>query len=114
MRIISIEQSLRRRTWPRINRRSEQSTMESQTVGLTAGLEQQSNQSTCESQHSMSRGHPVFQSKSGQQDGRDFNDRGGERERQPISFRSCVGDSENTDQKAVQVVSALSGSLDNV
>ena len=41
------------------------------------------------------------------QDGRDFNNRGGERGRQPISFRSC----EHTDQKAAQVASAPPGPL---
>ena len=107
MRISSIKQTSSRRTRPRINRRSEQSTLERPTVGLTAGLEQQSDQSKCEIQHSMFRGQPVFASKSGKQDRRDFDDRGGERVRQPISFRSCVGDSENTDQKAAQVVSAV-------
>ena len=47
-RISNIKQSSSRRTWPRINRRSEQSTLVSQTVGLTAGLEQQSDKSTCD------------------------------------------------------------------
>ena len=47
---------------------------------------------------------------SGKQDGRDFNKRGGELGRQPISFRSCVEDSEHTDQKAAQVASAPPGS----
>ena len=37
---------------------------------------------------------------SGKQDGRDFNNRDGERGRQPISFRSCAEDSENTGQKS--------------
>ena len=114
MRISSIKQTSSRRTWPRINRRSEQYTLESQTVVLTAGLpvvftaglEQQSDQSTCVSQHSMSRGQPVFESRSGQQDGRDFNVRGGERERQTISFRSCVGGSESRagSERAVRIV----------
>ena len=44
---------------------------------------------------------------SGKQDGRDFNNRSGERGRQPTSFRSCVEDSEHPDQKAAQVASAL-------
>ena len=69
--------------------------MESQTVGLTAGLEQQPDQPTCESQHSMSCVQPVSS---------DFNDRGGERERQSISFRSCVGDSECNDPDSARIV----------
>ena len=56
----------------------------------------------------------MLRANSGKQDGRDFNDRGGERGRWPISFRSCVQDSERTDQKAAQVVSAPSGPLDVV
>ena len=37
-----------------VNQQKEgKSTLESQTVGLTAGLEQQLDQSTCESQHSI-------------------------------------------------------------
>ena len=48
------------------------------------------------------------------QDGRDFNNRGGERGRQPISFLSCVEDSDNTDQKAAQVGSAPPGPLADV
>ena len=40
--------------------------------------------------------------------------RGGERGRQPISFRSCVEDSEHTDQKAAQVASAPPGPLADV
>ena len=40
--------------------------------------------------------------------------RGGERGRQPISFRSCVEDSEHTDQKAAQVPSAPPGPLADV
>ena len=51
---------------------------------------------------------------SGKQDGRDFNDRGEERGRRPISFRSCAEDSERTEKKAAQVVSAPSGLLDDV
>ena len=35
-------------------------------------------------------------------------DRSRERGRPPVSFQSCVGDSESTHQKAVQVVSELS------
>ena len=97
-RMSNIKQSSSRITWPRINRRSEQSTLESQTVGLTAGLEQQSDQSS-----SMSRGQPVFESKSGQVSS-DFNDRGGKRERQPISFRSCAGDSESNDPDSARIV----------
>ena len=103
-RISNIKQSSSRRTWPRINRRSEQPTLESQTVGLTAGLEQQSDQSTCESQHSMSCVQPVFESKFGQQVSSEFNDRGGKRERQSISFRSCVGDSESNDSDSARTV----------
>ena len=79
---------------------SEQSTVESHTRAFhadssyqAAGLEQQSDQSTC-----------------GKQDGRDFNKRGGERGRQPISFRSC----EHTDQRAAQVASAPPGQFSDV
>ena len=39
---------------------------------------------------------------------------GGERGRQPISFRSCVEDSEHRDQKAAQVASAPPGPLSEV
>ena len=70
------------------------STLENQTAGLAAGLEQQLDQSTCESQHSISCVQPVFESRSGQRVSSEFNDRGGKRERQSIRFRSCVGDSE--------------------
>ena len=79
---------------------SEQSTVESHTRAFhadssyqAAGLEQQSDQSTC-----------------GKRDGRDFNKRGGERGRQPISFRSC----EHTDQRAAQVASAPPGQFSDV
>ena len=41
--------------------------------------------------------NPCLSANSGKQDGRDFNDQGGERGRRPISFRSCVGDPECTD-----------------
>ena len=50
--------------------------------------------------------NPRLRANSGKQDGRYGNNRGGERGRQPISFRSCVEDSEDTDQKAAQVASA--------
>ena len=80
------------------------STLESQTVGLTAGLEQQLDQSTCESQHSISCVQPVFESRSGQRVSSEFNDRGGKRERQSISFRSCVGDSECNDPDNARIV----------
>ena len=43
-RIRNIKQSSSRRTWPRLNRRSEQSTLESQT----ADFDQQSDHSTCD------------------------------------------------------------------
>ena len=103
-RISNINQTSSQRTWPRINRRSEQSTLEIQTVGLTGGLEQQSVQSTCESQYSMSCVQPVFENKSGQQVSSEFNDRGGKRERQSISLRSCVGDSECNDPDSARIV----------
>ena len=64
------------------HRKKGKSTLESQTVGLTAGLEQQLDQSTCESQHSISCVQPVFESRSGQRVSSEFNDRGGKRERQ--------------------------------
>ena len=47
-------------------------------------------------------------------DGRDFNNRGGERGRQPISLQSCVEDSDHTHQKAAQVASAPPGPLSDV
>ena len=88
-----------------VNQQKERtSTLESQTVGLTAGLEQQSDQPTCESQHSISCVQPVFESRSGQQVSSEFNDRGGKRERQSISFRSCVGDSECNDPDNARIV----------
>ena len=55
--------------------------------------------------------NPRFRANFGKQDGRYFNNRGGERGRQPISFRRCVEDSEDTDQKAAQVASAPPGPL---
>ena len=58
--------------------------------------------------------NPCLRANSGKQDGRDFNDQGGKRGPLPISFRSCVEDSERTDQKAAQVVSAPLGPLDDV
>ena len=58
--------------------------------------------------------NPCLRANSGKQDGRDFNDQGGEGGRRPISSRSSVEDSERTDQKAVQVVSAPSRSLNGV
>ena len=54
--------------------------------------------------------NPRLRTDSGKQDGRDFNNRGGERGRQPISFRSC----EHTDQKAAQVAIAPPGQLSDV
>ena len=45
--------------------------------------------------------NPRFRTNSGKQDGRYFNNRGGERGRRPLSFQSC----EHTDQKAAQVAS---------
>ena len=53
---------------------------------------------------------PRLRATSGKQDGRDFNNRGGERGRQPISFRSC----QRTDQKAAQVASAPPGQLSDL
>ena len=103
-KISNIKQTSSQRTWPRINRRSEKSTVESQTVGLTAGLEQQLARSTCESQHSISCVQPVFESRSCQRVSFEFNDRGGKRERQSISFRSCVGDSECGDPDNARIV----------
>ena len=47
---------------------------------------------------------PRLRANSGEQDGRDFKKRGGDRGRQPTSFRSCVEDSEHTDQKAARTV----------
>ena len=79
-----------------------------------AGLEEQSDQSTCKIQPKMSRGNPRLEENSGKQDGRDFNNGGGERGRQPISFQSCVEDSEHTDQKAAQVASAPAGPWSDV
>ena len=58
--------------------------------------------------------NPRLRANSGKQDGRDFNNRGGERGRQPTSFRSCVEDSEHTDQKTAQVASAPPGLLSEV
>ena len=58
--------------------------------------------------------NPRLRAHSGKQDGREFNNRGGERGRQPISFQSCVEDSEHTDQKAAQVASALPVPLSEV
>ena len=55
----------------------------------------------------MSRDNPRLRTNHCKQDGRDFNHRGGERGRQPISFRSC----EHADQKAAQVASAPPGPL---
>ena len=52
---------------------------------VDSGLEQQLDQSTCESQHSISCVQPVFESRSGQRVSSEFNDRGGKRERQSIS-----------------------------
>ena len=69
---------------------------------LTAGLEQQLDQSTCESQHSISCVQPVFENRSGQRVASEFNDRGGKRERQ--SIRSCVGDSEYNDPDNARIV----------
>ena len=54
-----------------------------------AGLEQQSDQPM-----SCLVTNPRQRANSGMQDGRDFNNRGGERGRQPISFRSCEEDSD--------------------
>ena len=95
----------------------EQSPVESHTRAFHAessyqgaGLEEQS---TCKVQPNMSRGNPHLEANSGKQDGRDFNNRGGERGR-PISFQSCVEDSEHTDQKAAQVASAPAGPLPDV
>ena len=93
---------------------SEQSTVESHASHAdssyqAAGLEQQSHQSTCEIQPSMSREQSAFEN-SGKQDGRDFDKRCGERGRQPISFRSC----EHTDQKAAQMASAPPRQLPDV
>ena len=66
-------------------------------------------------QPSMSRDNPRLRANNGKQDGQDFNNRGGERGRQPIiSFQSCVEDSEHTDQKAAQVASAAPGPLSDV
>ena len=71
-----------------------------------AGLEQQSDQSTSEIHTTACFvDNPCLRANSGKQDGRDFNDM--ERGRRPISFRSCVEDSERTDQKSAQVVSAV-------
>ena len=39
----------------------------------------------------MFRDNPRLRASSGKQDGRYFNNRGGERGRQPISFQSCTG-----------------------
>ena len=58
--------------------------------------------------------NPRLRANSGMQDGRDFNKRGGGRGWQPVSFRSCTGDSEHTDQKAAQVASAPPGPLSEV
>ena len=55
----------------------------------------------------MSHDNPRLRTNSGKQDGRDFNNRGGERGRQPSSFRSC----EDTNQKAARVASAPPGPL---
>ena len=55
----------------------------------------------------MSRDNPRFRTNSGKQDRRDFNNRGGERGRQPTIFRCC----EDTDQKAQQVARAPPGPL---
>ena len=55
----------------------------------------------------MSRDNPRLWANSGKQDGRDFNNRGRERGRQPNSFRSC----EEKDQKAAQVASEPPGPL---
>ena len=62
----------------------------------------------------MSRDNPRLRANSGKHDGRYFNNRCGERGRQPISFRSSVQDSEHTDQKAAQVASAPPGPLSEV
>ena len=99
---------------------TKQSTVESHTRAFhadscqAAGLEQQPNQSTCKIQPSMSRGNPRLRANSGKQGGRDFNNRGGDRGRQPISFQSYVEDSEHTDQKTEQVASAPPGSLSDM
>ena len=57
---------------------------------------------------------PRLRANSGKHDGRDFNNRGGERGRQAISFRSCAEDSEHTDQEAAQVPSPPPGPLADV
>ena len=75
---------------------------------MTAGLEKQLDQSTCESQHSISCVQPVFESRSGQRVSSEFNDLGGKRERQSISFRCCVEEIPNA------TILTTHGSLDNV
>ena len=55
--------------------------------------------------------NPRLRANSGNKDGRSFNNRGGERGQQPISFRSCVKDSEHTEEKVAQVASAPPGPL---
>ena len=99
----------------------EQATVESQNSAmakLTAATKLQVSSDSQTSPHLRSSTacpvDPCLRANSGKQDGRDFNDQGGERGRRPISFRSCVEDSEHTDQKAAQVVSAPSGPLDDV
>ena len=99
---------------------SEQSTNESHTRAFhsyqaATKLQVSVSNSSQTSPHVRSRpaglvNNPRLRTNSGKQDGRDFNNQGGERGRQPISFRSC----EHTDQKAAQVAIAPPGQLSDV
>ena len=77
----------------------------------SAGLEQQSDQSTGEIQPSMSRVQSAFENKQWQARRMRFQQPRWRSGRQSISFRSCAEDSEHTDQKAAQVASAPPGPL---